>query len=241
MSELKTALVLAGGKGERLRPLTDNLPKPMVAVAGRPLLEYHLSWLRDQGIERAVLLVGYRQEVVREYFAQPRIEGLVVECVGEDRPLGRGGALRHGFEQAAIADDVLVSTNGDIVTDQSLAPLLQLHEATSALATVMLTPMVSPYGVVEVSSGEMVTSFREKPQLPHNINAGVYILSASLMSRFPVEGDHELELFPQLAQEGRVAGFKSQAFWRSVEVLKDLQELQRFIEERRLLVSLSSP
>jgi NDP-sugar pyrophosphorylase family protein len=237
-TRLKTALVLAGGRGERLRPLTENIPKPMVPILGRPLLEYHLHWLRSQGIERAVLLVGYKQEVVREHFRVPRIEGLSVECAGEEHPLGRGGALRHGFEQASLSDDVLVATNGDIVTDQPLGPLLQLHEATGALATVMLTGMVSPYGIVEVNDAGRITSFSEKPGLPYFINAGAYILSGSVMARFPQEGDHETGLFPQLAGEGRIAGFRSDAFWRSVETQKDLREVEQFIGHNPLFAPL---
>jgi len=234
----KTALVLAGGKGERLRPLTESIPKPMVPIGSRPLLEYHLHWLRSEGIERAILLVGYRQEVVREYFSVPRIPGLSVECVGEDHPLGRGGALRHGFEQAGLTDELLVATNGDVVTDQPLEPILALHHSSGALATLMLTTMRSPYGVVEVDGTGRVTAFREKPQLPHYINAGAYVLSGGLMARFPVEGDHETGLFPQLAKEGKVAGYGSSAFWASVETLKDLEEARRFIGEARLFAPL---
>ncbi len=238
-TKLTTALVLAGGRGERLLPLTQHLPKPMVPVAGRPLLEYHLHWLRSQGIERAVLLVGYQQEVVRQHFALPRVEGLHVECVGEDSPLGRGGALRHGFEQAGVADAVFVATNGDVVTDQAMAPLLELHQATGALATVMLTAMQSPYGVVDVDDAGLVTAFREKPQLPFWINAGVYVLSGEVMARFPQEGDHETETFPALAQEGRIAGYRSDAFWCSVESPKDVREAERFVERNPLFAPLA--
>ena len=143
---LRTALVLAGGKGERLRPLTDDRPKPMALVNGMPILEHHLRWLRANGVERAVLLVGYLQDVVREYFAKDRIEGLAVECVGEDRPLGRGGAFRNGFEQAGITDATVVATNGDVLTDQPLGPLMDLHLRTEALATLLLTQMVKLRG-----------------------------------------------------------------------------------------------
>ena len=237
-NKLKTALVLAGGRGERLRPLTENLPKPMVPVAGRPLLEYHLHWLRSHGIERAILLVGYRQEVVREHFAVPRIDGLTVECVGEDHPLGRGGALRNGFEQAGITDEVLVATNGDVVTDQPLGPLLRHHLDSGALATIMLTVMPSPYGIVDVGEAGWVTAFREKPMLPYWINAGAYILSRAVMARFPLEGDHESDLFPRLAEEGRLQGFSSDAFWRSVETPKDLREAQEFIGQHQLFAPL---
>ena len=226
---IRTALVLAGGRGERLRPLTDDRPKPMVPLNGTPILEHHLRWLRDNGIARAVLLTGYRHEVIEEYFSTPRIDGLDVETVVEARPLGRGGALRNGFEQAAIADELVVATNGDVLTDQPLAPLIALHEETGALATLMLTRAVSPFGVVEVDERGLVRGFVEKPRLDHWINAGAYILSAEALARFPAEGDHETSAFPELAEAGRLAAYRSERYWRSVESAKDLREAGEYL------------
>ena len=228
-NRVATALVLAGGRGERLRPFTDDRPKPMVPANGRPLLEYHLHWLRQQGVERVLLLVGYKQEVVQKHFAVPRVSGLKVECVGEPHPLGRGGALRQGFERAGITDGLMVATNGDVITDQPLAPLVQLHRETGALATVMLTRMTSPYGIVRVDKAQHIVRFQEKPALPYWINAGVYVLSSTLMARFPEVGDHETTLFPELAAEGRISGFRSRAYWCSVETAKDLREVEDYL------------
>ncbi|MBM3939776.1 MAG: nucleotidyltransferase family protein [SAR202 cluster bacterium] len=222
---IRTALVLAGGKGERLRPLTDDRPKPMVPVGDRPLIEYHLRWLASNGVRRAILLVGYKQEVIRQHFAVERVPGLTVECVGEDRPLGRGGAIRNGFEVADVHDELIIATNGDVVSEQPIADMLALHRETNALVTVLLTRMVSPFGVVEVDDAQMITSFREKPVLSFWINGGAYVLSREALLRFPREGDHETLLFPDLARSGRIAGFKSEAYWKSVESAKDLREL----------------
>ena len=219
----RTALVLAGGRGERLRPLTDDRPKPMVPVGGRPILEHQLAWLRDNGVERAVLLTGYLHEVVADYFATPRIDGLAVECVAEDSPLGRGGAFKNGYRQAGLSDPLVVATNGDVLTDQSLDALLRVHESANALATVMLTQMISPYGIVE-TEGDLVTGFTEKPLLPHWINAGTYLLSREAIERFPDLGDHETTTFPALASEGRLAACKSAAYWKSIESPKDLAD-----------------
>jgi NDP-sugar pyrophosphorylase family protein len=221
----KTALVLAGGKGERLRPLTDDRPKPMVEAAGTPILVHHLRWLRDNGVERAVVLTGYLHEVVEAYFATPQVDGLTVECIAEERPLGRGGAFRNGFTQAGITDDLLVATNGDVITDQPLAEMLELHQRANALATLLLVQMVSPYGVVDVDDAGVVKSFVEKPTLPLWINGGVYLVDATVFARFPEVGDHETSTFPTLAEEGRIAALKSTAYWTSVESVKDLREV----------------
>ncbi len=219
----RTALVLAGGRGERLRPLTDDRPKPMVLVGGKPILERQLAWLRENGVERAVLLTGYLHEVVADYFATPRIDGLAVECVAEDSPLGRGGAFKNGYRQAGLSDPLVVATNGDVLTDQPLDALLRVHESANALATVMLTQMISPYGIVE-TEGDLVMGFTEKPLLPHWINAGTYLLSSEAIERFPDLGDHETTAFPALVSEGRLAAYKSAAYWKSIESPKDLAE-----------------
>lgn len=223
------ALVLAGGKGERLRPLTDDRPKPMASVNGRPLLEYHLRWLKSQGVERAVLLTGYLGNVVQEYFSVTRVPGLQVECVREEQPLGRGGAFKHGYRHAGNGSQLVIATNGDVLTDQLLQPILELHATANALATVMVAPMFSPYGVVDIDDKSKVTGFREKPVLPYWINAGVYVFSAEVLERFPDVGDHEAEVFPALAKEGKIAAYRSEGYWRSVETTKDLHEVEVFL------------
>ncbi|MXY59684.1 MAG: nucleotidyltransferase family protein [Chloroflexi bacterium] len=216
-------MVLAGGKGERLWPLTQDRPKPMVEVNGRPIVEHHLAWLRANGIERAFLLTGYMHEVIAEHFSVPRVDGLDVRCIAEVSPLGRGGAYKNGYREAGLADNAVIATNGDVLTDQPLAPLAETHERADALATVLLTPMISPFGIVETDGG-LVTGFREKPPLPYWINAGVYVRTREAIARFPDVGDHETETFPALALEGRLAAFESGAYWKSVESPKDLRE-----------------
>ena len=220
-----TALVLAGGRGERLWPLTSERPKPMVLLNGRPILEHHLEWLRANGIERAYLLTGYLHEVIADHFAATPMSGLDIHCVAEETPLGRGGAFRNAYRQAELADPLVIATNGDVLTSQPLAALTQTHLATEALATLMLTPMISPFGIVE-TNGRLVTGFTEKPPLPYWINAGVYVLSGEAIARFPDVGDHETETFPALAAEGRLAAFESDAYWKSIESQKDLREAE---------------
>jgi NDP-sugar pyrophosphorylase family protein len=227
--QINTALVLAGGRGERLRPLTDDVPKPMVHVRGTPIIEHHLRWLCNQGIRRAVLLTGYKHEIIQDYFSTHRIDGLLVECVYEEEPLGRGGAIRNGFNVAGIMDDLFVVTNGDIITNQELSPLYHMHQDMNVLVTILVTHMVSPFGIVDISEEDTVVGFSEKPQLPYWVNAGTYIVSSELINEFPLKGDHETTLFPQLAKSGRIAAFKSRAYWRSVESAKDLVDIEAYL------------
>ncbi len=221
------ALIIAGGEGERLRPLTNDRPKNMVPVAGRPIAERQLEWLRENGVTDAVFLCGYKAEVLQAHVGDGSSFGLRVQYSIETEPLGRGGALKQGFALVPESEETIVACNGDILTDQPLAGMIASHGARHASATVMLTPLQSPYGVVDVEEDGRIVSFREKPVLPYWINAGIYILSRSFFSLLPNKGDHETETFPALASEGRLFGFKSDAFWRPVDSIKDLSEAEK--------------
>ncbi|HEV8338350.1 MAG TPA: nucleotidyltransferase family protein [bacterium] len=219
------AIVLAGGKGERLRPFTVDRPKAMVEVHGVPLLAYQLRWLREQGVDQVVIACGYRHEALRDYFGDGASWDLGISYSIEEEPLGRGGALRRAFSALSPTIGVCVATNGDIVTDLPLAPVLDQHRQEGASATVVVTPFRSPYGIVDVDEANRVRGFREKPELPYWINAGIYLLSRSILPLLPERGDHEVTTFPRLAAEGRLAAYRSRAFWRGVDTVKDLEEV----------------
>ncbi|MGD0766179.1 MAG: nucleotidyltransferase family protein [Dehalococcoidia bacterium] len=218
------ALVLAGGKGERLRPLTANRPKPMVPVNGKPILEHHLEWLARNGVTDAVLLCGYRHEAIERHFGDGHRWGLHVSYSIEDAPLGRGGAFKQGFRQVPPDEQIVVGTNGDNLTDQPLAPLLLAHRRSGATATVMLAPLRSPFGIVRLARGRRVAGFEEKPLLPYWVNAGVYVLNREFFAMLPDVGDHETTVFPELAAAGKLYGFRSDAYWKAIDTVKDITE-----------------
>jgi len=218
------ALIIAGGEGERLRPLTSDRPKPMIEVAGKPILEYQVRWLARQGVSDAVLLCGYKAEVIQRHFGDGSRFGLTVHYSLEEEPLGRGGALKLGARLLPADEDAVIALNGDILTNQPLAPLLRLHRRKNATATVMLTRLRSPYGVTRLDSSGRITAFDEKPLLPHWINAGLYVVTREFLRRLPDRGDHETTTFPELAAEGKLYGYRSRAYWRTVDTFKDLTE-----------------
>lgn len=226
------ALIIAGGEGERLRPHTYDRPKNMVPVAGRPMVDRQLEWLRGGGVSDAVLLCGYKAEVLEQHLGDGSAIGMGIHYSREEEPLGRGGALKQGFALVPAAEDPIVACNGDILTDQPLAEMIAYHREKKAAATVMLTPLRSPYGVVDVREDGRIESFREKPELPYWINAGIYVLSREFFALLPDRGDHETTTFPQLAGEGRLFGFKSKAYWRPVDSIKDLTEAERELGAR---------
>lgn len=132
-----------------------------------------------------------------------------------------------GKKEAIEGEETIVAINGDILTGQTLADMIASHDARSAVASVMLTPLKSPYGVVDVEEDGRITSFREKPVLPYWINAGIYVLARSFFALLPDKGDHETETFPALAAEGKLFGFKSEAYWRPVDSIKDISEAEK--------------
>jgi NDP-sugar pyrophosphorylase family protein len=228
------AIVLAGGRGERLRPLTNDRPKPMVEVSGVPILAYQLSWLRSQGVTRVVMACGYRHDVITNYFGNGERWDLRIDYAVEDQPLGRGGAIRAAYARLEPPPDVVVATNGDIITNLPLGPVIDQHRERGDLATVVLAPYVSSFGLVEVDGTDRVVAFREKPVLPYWINAGVYVLSREAVALFPEAGDHEQTTFPLLAERRQLGAYKSQSYWRTVDTVKDLSDASREMERRLL-------
>ena len=228
------ALILAGGQGERLRPLTDSVPKPMVPVRNKPILARQVEWLKPAGVTDVVFLAGYRWQVIKDYFADGRQFGIRAHYSVEDSPLGRGGAIKRGFSLVPEHEEAVLVLNGDVITSEAPAAVLGTYRQSqqanpSHEATIMVVPMISPYGLVDTDGQDTVVGFREKAELPYWINAGVYVFNRSIASLLPDLGDHETETFPSLAQAGKVSAFKSRAFWRSVDSFKDLREAEEHL------------
>ena len=234
MSDPFFALSIAGGRGERLRPLTDNRPKPMVEINGKPIIGYQVDWMRTQGVTDVVFLCGYMGNMIQDYFGDGSRHGIAAHYSFEESPLGRGGAIKQGLSQVPEdAKNVLVA-NGDVITNQPLAPIADLHAKSGAMGTMMLVPYPSQYGVVESNDDDVVTQFIEKGSLPFWINAGVYLFDRQIEPLLPDVGDHESTTFQELAQNGKLAAYRSEMAWTSIESPKDLSDITDQIREGRL-------
>src|SRR3990172_1130104 len=170
------AILLAGGKGERLRPYTNDRPKGMVEVMGIPILGYQMQWLRSNGVEEVYISCGYLHHVIEDYFGDGARWGMRIRYVVEDTPLGRGGGLKKAMQAVDGMSDWIIAANGDVITTLDLRAMTAAHEHSGALATVLLTPFFSPYGIVDIGDNDRVLGFKEKPELPFWINAGIYVL-----------------------------------------------------------------
>ena len=165
--------------------------------------------------------------MIQSYFGDGRRWGLTIDYSLEDEPLGRGGAFKLAFSRLPPSEELIIGTNGDILCNQPLAPILRTHRASGAVATVMLTRLVSPYGIVRVARDGRVLRFEEKPRLPHWLNAGLYVLSRPFFDLLPDVGDHEDTAFPLLAERGQLWAYRARGYWRSIDTIKDLTEATR--------------
>ena len=216
------AVMLVGGQGTRLRPLTENVPKPMLPVANRPCVEHQISRARDAGVTRIVLSTSYRAEVFETYFGAGENFGIEIVYVTEESPLGTGGAIRNAAE-LLNGDSEIVIFNGDVLSSHNLAKQIGWHKEKSASATLHLTAVddARAYGSVPTDDQGRVTAFLEKMDQPptNNINAGCYVFAPKVIETIPRGKvvSVERETFPNLISSGElVLGFIDQAYWLDI-------------------------
>ncbi|MFD3676289.1 NDP-sugar synthase [Streptomyces sp. NPDC058613] len=224
------AVVLAGGQGSRLRPYTDDRPKPMVEIPGTgvPIIGHQLAWLASEGVTDAVVSCGHLAGVLQEWLAGARLP-LRVTTVVEEEPLGRGGGLKYAARSLPYPELSWYATNGDVWTRFSLREMAAFHAERGATATLALARPRIPWGVVETNEFGQVLDFIEAPPSPYPVNAGVYVFGPEFAALLPDLGDHERTTFPRLARERRLAGFPlpQGAYWRAIDTAKDLTEAAR--------------
>jgi mannose-1-phosphate guanylyltransferase len=215
------ALILAGGEGTRLRPLTSTIPKPVVPLVDRPFIAYMIEWLRRHGVDDVILACGFMAAGVRAVLGDGSELGVRLRYVEEPHPLGTGGALKYAQE---LLDERFLMLNGDVLTDIDLTAQLEQHERTGAQATLALVAVEDPsaYGLVRLADDREVTEFLEKPEereLDTNlINAGAYVLSRDVLEEMPSAGTTvsiERDVFPRLVGRG-LFGYTADGYWLDI-------------------------
>jgi mannose-1-phosphate guanylyltransferase len=217
------AVILAGGQGTRLRPLTLARAKPVVPLLNRPFLAYQLALLKAHGVSDVVLACSYRVEDVCAALGDAQHLGVRLRYVVETEPLGTGGGVRNA---ADLVSGTLFVLNGDILTDADLTAMRRLHEARGSRTTIFLQPVPDPrqYGLVETAADGRLQRFQEKPSADEGIttdtiNAGIYLIDAPLLARLPAgrASSIEREFFPQLIADGVPCfGWCPRAYWRDI-------------------------
>ena len=220
------AIVLAGGKAERMGDATGGRPKALVDVAGKPLVAYQIGRLANAGVGRVIVSCAAGQgEVFRDELGELDVE---IVCAEEPERLGRGGGIKFAARERSESGDVF-AMNGDELVDVDFEAVLTRHRETGAAATVSVARPASPFGVVELGDDDVVSGFSEGGRIPYWVNCGVYVLSQEAIERFPDRGDHESTAFPELAAEGRLRAFRHEGLWLTVNTPKELRRAQEHV------------
>jgi NDP-sugar pyrophosphorylase family protein len=222
------AIVLAGGKAERLGDAAGGVPKSLVPVAGRPLLAWQIVRLAQAGVGRVIVsCFGGDEQAFHDRLGDLGVE---LVCAGEPERLGRGGGIRYAAAQREEAGDVL-AMNGDELVDVDFDALLARHRSTGAAATVTVAQPPSQFGQVDLTDDDVVTGFHEVARVPYWVNCGIYVLSEEALERFPEKGDHESTAFPELAAEGKLRAFRHTGLWLTVNTPKELRRADEHLAE----------
>jgi len=221
------AIILAGGKAERLGDAAGGRPKALVELAGRPLAAYQVEQLAAAGVTRVLVSCADGQEGA----FKTALGGIGPEVVAvpEPEPLGRGGGIRYAAQTRREQGDVF-ALNGDELVDVDLSQLLALHRERQSAATITVVPLRSPFGVVDLDD-DLVTGFREAPRLDQWVSCGIYVLGEEALERFPERGDHETSTFPELAAERRLHALRHEGVWLTVNTPKDLRVASEYLAE----------
>lgn len=223
------AVILAGGLGKRLRPITENIPKPLIPVCGKPIIVWQIEWLKSHGVKEFIICAGYLREKIIEALGNGSKLGVNIGYVIEETPLGTGGAVKNA-EIFLKGEEGFFVINGDIITN--LDPI-RLREVVSEeiIGAIAVTPLRSPYGIVKFNEEGLIYSFEEKPILPEYwINAGVYYFKPQIFDYLPSRGDIETTALPSLAKKHLIKAVAyDDILWKSIDTHKDLDEAERLL------------
>ena len=227
MKKIKTAVILVGGSGLRMRPFTEDMPKCMIPLQGKPLIYWILCWLKSYGFNHVVFGVAYRKEVVIKYLEE-NPQGLKID-ISEHTVEGETG---EGFRLAIsrfVTDDDFLAMNGDEITNLNLERLEGMHLRNKAVATIAVSPMKSPFGMLELD-GDDIVGFKEKTLLENTlVSIGVYLFNREILKYLPTTGSIERTAFPELARKRllKACRLKPDELWLTINSVKDLSVAEK--------------
>lgn len=217
------AIILAGGRGKRLRPITDYVPKPLVPIKNIPIIEWQLKYLKKFGIDEVIICTGYKQNMFENYLDSKKI-GMKIRYSIEKSPLGTGGAIKKASKM--IKDKSFFVINGDTITNIDLK---KLSKTGNSIAAVELR---TRFGILETKD-DKITKFKEKKEISDLwMNVGIYYLQKNIFKDLPIKGDIEKTLFPDYAKKGKlhIVKFKN-VQWYSIDSFKDMEECSLKVEK----------
>ena len=216
------AVILAGGFGKRLKPITDNCPKPMIEILDKPIIEWQIQLLAKNNIKEIIICVGYLKEQIIDHIASGNRFNVKVAYTVEEEPLGTGGALKNTYSLLKDEKDGFFMINGDILTNIDFKILADKNR----FNTLAVVPLTSPFGIVDFDEQHSVTGFKEKPNIVDKwINAGIYFFNEEVFSFLPDKGNIETTALPEMANQRKLKAKKFEnSFWKSIDSHKDIEE-----------------
>jgi NDP-sugar pyrophosphorylase family protein len=228
----RTAVVLSGGEGIRLRPITADLPKGLVKVGGKPLLQWVVEWLRANGVTDIVIGVAYLKEQIIDFFGDGARFGVGIRYSTHTV----AGGTSEGFRLAVnryVEDKTFFALNGDQITNLGLKTMLAKHQKSKTLSTIAVVHPRLPFGLVKVDKNDYCRGFLEKPLLKDvNISTGIYVFEHDILEYLPRVGDVERTTFPNLSRVGKVAAFRHGGSFITINSLRELEEAEKQLRSR---------
>ena len=221
-------VILCGGKGTRLRELTEEIPKPLVEIGGKPILWHLMKIYSHYGFNDFILCLGYKGELIKEYFSRNNKENWKITFVDTGEEANKAERIKK--VQKYIKDDNFFVAYGDDVCDVNVKKVLDLHLKKNKVVTLTAVNLLSPFGVMEVNDNDEVTEFKEKPKLDYWMNGGYFVFNKKIFNYLKEGYDLEKEAFEELAKEKQIAAFKHHGFWKSMNTFKDVVELNELWE-----------
>ena len=211
------AIILAGGRGKRLRPITDYVPKPLVPLNNIPIIEWQIKYLKKFGVDEIIICTGYKTEMIQHFLSMKDSLGIKIKFSVEKTPLGTGGAIKQAGK--LIKDKSFFVINGDTITNIDLKELLKKPNSIAAIE------LRTKFGIMETKD-DKVTRFREKKEISNVwMNAGIYHLEKKILKDLPIKGDIEKTVFPDYAKKGILNTIKFRNIsWYSIDSFKDIEE-----------------
>jgi len=222
---LKTALILAGGRGTRLEEHTEDLPKPLVPINGKPILERIIEWLKENGVENIIIGVAYKKEMIKNYFGDGKEFGVNIKYVEHSEKGGTEDAFKKDIEKSGIADENFYAMNGDQITDLDLQEIAKTHLKKNATVTIATVNLRTNFGVIETNKNQQIIEFKEKGE--------IYVFNKKIKN-YLEGGNIEENAFRKLIKEGKIYSFNHEGAWLTVNNKKELEQAEEFLQGNNL-------
>lgn len=228
---LKTAVIIAGGRGKRFEERTEDLPKPLIPVNDKPILERIIEWLAKNGIQRVIIGTAYKKEMIKNYFGDGSEFGVKIQYTEHDENGGTEDAFKAAIEQSGIEDENFYAMNGDQITDISLEDFANMHLKNDSIVTLATINLRTNFGIIHLDENGKITEFKEKGEVKDKkMNSGFYVFNKKIRD-FLSGGNIEENAFKKLIKDGKMHSFHHEGIWLTINDKKELNYAEEILKK----------